>query len=89
MGRPGESEYDCPECGGEGTTSCERCGALETCCHCRGSKFDPGKVDISAFRVAEKALLLRMSKATYLCRIDPETGEPWKRVVVTDYLLDQ
>ena len=43
------SDYDCPECDGQGTTECCECGQDVDCDHCDGYGYDPAKVDIQAW----------------------------------------
>ena len=96
MGWLGKSEYNCPECAGEGKVDCSECGSEIECDCCEGTGWDPDQVDIAAFRVAVEALHQKARDAGD-CFLSHEgidrTNTRWGRdggkygsVRVTDYL---
>ena len=48
--------YTCPECNGRREVVCDWCGSVMDCGECRGTGFDPEKVDVSAFEKADHDL---------------------------------
>jgi hypothetical protein len=47
-----KSEYECPECAGEGEVECDCCGATNDCEYCNGCRLDPQKIDVAAYEKA-------------------------------------
>ncbi len=97
MGWLGESEFNCPECDGEGEVECCDCGSEIDCDHCAGTGWDADQVDITAFIAAEGALNQKIRDAGSLVPthegIDRTTNTRWGRdggkygrVAVIDYL---
>lgn len=98
MGWLGKSEYNCPECDGDGEYDCPECGAECVCDHCDGTGWDPDKVDVPAFAKAEEALfqIMRDAKCAALTSewiVDGKrlgrTGGSYGQVAVKDFLLDE
>ena len=100
MGWLGESDYNCPECDGEGEAECYNCGSECECDYCDGTGWDPEQVDVAAFAEAEKALNQKMREAGCTCLthewVDRDTdtrlgrsGGEYGKVAVQDFLLDE
>ena len=102
MGWLGKSEYNCPECDGDGECECSCCGAELECDHCNGTGWDPEQVDIDGFARAVDALEQKMKDADCVIFthewIDRESDErlgrsgnfvehDWGEVAVKDFLL--
>ena len=44
------SDFDCPECDGNGEVICSECGITEYDCDvCEGTGLDPAKIDVAAY----------------------------------------
>lgn len=52
----GESEYNCPTCGGNKESACKCCGSVDVCQDCDGTGWDAERIDIKAYQAAENAL---------------------------------
>ena len=51
------SDYDCPECDGNGELICPYCQIIETECEvCKGTGLDPKKIDVTSFRLDNENL---------------------------------
>lgn len=100
MGWKGESEYNCPECDGDGDTEeeCSECGVTQElkCDNCLGTGWDPEKVDVAEFKRAAHALNERMKQAGCIlltCELIEgdqrlgRTSREYGSVRVADFLL--
>jgi len=59
------NNYECPDCDGCGVSKCECCQHERTCEECHGTGIDADKVNIDAFKAAQKDLVRAYGGASW------------------------